>query len=78
MRPSIAACPLIAWLVFLCRVGETWMLVATDLIGRGMDFLGINTVVNFDCPRVSRLPWPHSNGMGMTVLLITDWTACSA
>lgn len=28
------------------------MLVATDLIGRGMDFLGVNTVVNFDCPRV--------------------------
>lgn len=33
------------------RVGHTWMLVATDLIGRGMDFLGVNTVVNFDCPR---------------------------
>ena len=26
------------------------MLVATDLIGRGMDFLGVNTVINFDFP----------------------------
>ena len=33
------------------RVGRTWVLVATDLIGRGMDFLGVNTVVNFDFPR---------------------------
>ncbi|KAL4438005.1 hypothetical protein ABPG77_004226 [Micractinium sp. CCAP 211/92] len=32
------------------RVGRTWVLVATDLIGRGMDFLGVNTVVNFDFP----------------------------
>ena len=33
-----------------CRLGRTWVLVATDLIGRGMDFLGVNTVVNFDFP----------------------------
>ena len=26
------------------RSGKTWVLVATDLIGRGMDFLGVNTV----------------------------------
>ena len=26
------------------------MLVATDLIGRGMDFIGVNTVVNYDFP----------------------------
>jgi superfamily II DNA/RNA helicase len=32
------------------RVGKTWMLISTDLIGRGMDFLGINTVVNYDFP----------------------------
>ena len=31
-------------------MGRTWVLVATDLIGRGMDFLGVNTVVNFDFP----------------------------
>ena len=32
------------------RTGKTWVLIATDLIGRGMDFLGVNTVVNFDFP----------------------------
>ena len=26
------------------RAGRTWVLVATDLIGRGMDFVGVNTV----------------------------------
>ena len=41
------------------RVGHTWVLIATDLIGRGMDFLGVNTVVNFDFPRASASqPWP--------------------
>ena len=33
------------------RSGKTWVLVATDLVGRGMDFAGVNTVVNFDFPR---------------------------
>ncbi len=32
------------------RAGRTWVLIATDLIGRGMDFLGVNTVVNYDFP----------------------------
>lgn len=32
------------------RAGKTWMLIATDLMGRGMDFLGVNTVVNYDFP----------------------------
>ncbi|GIM09618.1 hypothetical protein Vretimale_13458, partial [Volvox reticuliferus] len=33
------------------RAGRTWVLIATDLIGRGMDFIGVNTVVNYDFPR---------------------------
>ncbi|GLI66727.1 hypothetical protein VaNZ11_010667 [Volvox africanus] len=33
------------------RAGHTWVLIATDLIGRGMDFIGVNTVVNYDFPR---------------------------
>jgi ATP-dependent RNA helicase DDX52/ROK1 len=32
------------------RAGKTWMLIATDLIGRGMDFVGVRTVVNYDFP----------------------------
>ena len=34
------------------RTGETWVLIATDLLGRGLDFLGLNTVVNYDFPQV--------------------------
>ena len=33
------------------RLGKTWVLVATDVVGRGMDFAGVNTVINFDFPR---------------------------
>lgn len=37
----------------LPRSGKTWVLIATDLIGRGMDFVGVNTVVNYDFPRTT-------------------------
>jgi ATP-dependent RNA helicase DDX52/ROK1 len=33
------------------RLGRTWVLIATDLIGRGMDFVGVNTVISYDFPR---------------------------
>lgn len=33
------------------RAGATWLLIATDLVGRGMDFLGIHTVINYDFPQ---------------------------
>ena len=36
------------------RTGETWVLIATDLLGRGLDFLGLNTVVNYDFPQVEK------------------------
>jgi hypothetical protein len=32
------------------RAGRTWMLIATDLVGRGMDFLGVHSVINYDFP----------------------------
>lgn len=32
------------------RAGYTWVLVATDVIARGMDFKGINCVINYDFP----------------------------
>ena len=33
------------------RSGGSWLLVATDLVGRGMDFLGVHTVINYDIPQ---------------------------
>lgn len=35
------------------RIGEVWFLIATDLIGRGLDFKGINTVINYDFPQTA-------------------------
>ncbi|KAI4378744.1 hypothetical protein MLD38_016181 [Melastoma candidum] len=32
------------------RAGKTWVLIATDLIARGMDFKGVNCVINYDFP----------------------------
>ncbi|KAK9137107.1 hypothetical protein Sjap_007701 [Stephania japonica] len=32
------------------RLGKTWVLIATDVIARGMDFKGVNCVINFDFP----------------------------
>ncbi|KAG0597590.1 hypothetical protein M758_12G007200 [Ceratodon purpureus] len=32
------------------REGKTWVLIATDLMGRGMDFKGLNCVINYDFP----------------------------
>ncbi|GAA0157842.1 RNA helicase [Lithospermum erythrorhizon] len=32
------------------RAGKTWVLIATDVIARGMDFKGINCVINYDFP----------------------------
>ncbi|KAL8911412.1 MAG: hypothetical protein Q9171_003402 [Xanthocarpia ochracea] len=35
------------------RKGEIWILVTTDLLARGIDFRGINGVVNYDIPNTS-------------------------
>lgn len=33
------------------REGKIWFLVCTDLMGRGIDFKGVNVVINYDCPK---------------------------
>lgn len=43
------------------RLGRTWVLIATDLIGRGIDFVGVNTVVNYDFPN-STMDYVHRVG----------------
>ncbi|GJP34877.1 hypothetical protein CLOM_g19359 [Closterium sp. NIES-68] len=35
------------------REGKVWFLIATDLMGRGMDIAGVNVVVNYDCPQTT-------------------------
>ena len=32
------------------RTGNIWVLIATDLMARGMDFRGVNLVINYDIP----------------------------
>ena len=32
------------------RSGQTWLLISTDVLARGIDFVNISTVLNFDCP----------------------------
>ncbi|KAG0486145.1 hypothetical protein HPP92_008240 [Vanilla planifolia] len=32
------------------RAGKTWVLIATDVMARGMDFKGVNCVINYDFP----------------------------
>lgn len=32
------------------RIGKLWVLICTDLIGRGIDFKGVNLVINYDLP----------------------------
>lgn len=47
------------------RSGKTWVLIATDVIARGMDFKGVNCVINYDFPdsmaayihRIGKLPF---------------------
>ncbi|KAJ9516439.1 hypothetical protein QJQ45_011113 [Haematococcus lacustris] len=68
------------------RSGKTWVLIATDLLGRGMDFVGINTVVNYDFPnspmdyihRVGRTGRANKTGVALEVPSYVEPTLCSA
>ena len=51
------------------RTGQTWVLITTDLMCRGMDFKGVNLVINYDFPQArSHAPalmqpcclWPYT------------------
>ncbi|KAL9982085.1 hypothetical protein ACROYT_G010879 [Oculina patagonica] len=35
------------------RTGKIWVLIATELMGRGIDFKGVNLVINYDFPTSS-------------------------
>jgi superfamily II DNA/RNA helicase len=33
-----------------CFYVQIWILICTDLMGRGIDFKGVNVVINYDFP----------------------------
>ena len=43
------------------RLGEVWVLICTDLMSRGMDFKGVNCVINYDFPQ-STVSYVHRIG----------------
>ena len=59
------------------RMGETWVLICTDLVARGLDFKAVNTVINYDFPQ-SGVDYVHRIGRcgrgGRKGLAITYFT----
>ncbi|XP_028035956.1 probable ATP-dependent RNA helicase DDX52 [Bombyx mandarina] len=43
------------------RVGRIWVLISTELMGRGIDFRGVNLVINYDFPP-SAISYVHRIG----------------
>ncbi len=60
------------------RVGEVWVLICTDLMARGIDFKGVQMVINYDLPQ-SPVAYIHRIGrtgraglMGTAVTFFTE------
>merc|ERR1719384_2491231 len=60
------------------RAGNVWVLIRTELLGRGIDFKGVNLVVNYDFPP-STISYIHRIGRtgragrsGSAVTFFTD------
>ena len=43
------------------REGKIWVLICTELMGRGIDFKGVNLVINYDFPQ-SAISYIHRIG----------------
>lgn len=43
------------------REGRVWVLICTELMGRGVDFSGVNLVLNYDFP-TSAISYIHRIG----------------
>lgn len=50
------------------RSGQIWVLICTELMGRGIDFKGVNLVVNYDFPP-SAISYIHRIGTLVTFSL---------
>lgn len=57
------------------RAGKTWVLIATDVIARGMDFKGVNCVINYDFPD-SAAAYIHRIGMLLLLYLLRTIDRC--
>ena len=49
------------------RRGESWVMVSTEVMARGMDFKGVREVINYDFPQ-SVQSYVHRIGMTATAL----------
>ncbi|XP_033118852.1 probable ATP-dependent RNA helicase DDX52 [Anneissia japonica] len=62
------------------RSGKIWVLIATELMGRGIDFKGVNLVINYDFPtsavsyihRIGRTGRAGRNGTAITFFTEND------
>jgi ATP-dependent RNA helicase DDX52/ROK1 len=60
------------------RKGDTWVLIGTDLVARGVDFRAVNMVINYDLP-VSGVTYIHRIGRaGRAGRKGKDWPADTA
>jgi ATP-dependent RNA helicase DDX52/ROK1 len=65
------------------RAGKIWMLICTDLMARGVDFKGVQTVINYDFPqsastyihRIGRTGRAGRSGKAITFFTIQDFEA---
>eukprot|EP00933_Yihiella_yeosuensis_P056918 TRINITY_DN5637_c0_g1_i2.p1 TRINITY_DN5637_c0_g1~~TRINITY_DN5637_c0_g1_i2.p1 ORF type:complete len:562 (-),score=141.04 TRINITY_DN5637_c0_g1_i2:304-1989(-) len=65
------------------RSGKIWMLICTDLMARGVDFKGVETVVNYDFPqsaatyihRIGRTGRAGRKGRAITLFTIDDFAS---
>lgn len=63
------------------RAGKLWVLVCTDLMARGVDFKGVETVINYDFPqsaatyihRIGRTGRAGRKGKAITMFTIDDF-----
>ncbi|KAL3905008.1 MAG: hypothetical protein SGILL_009848, partial [Bacillariaceae sp.] len=63
------------------RKGETWVLICTDLVARGVDFRAVNMVINYDLPssgityvhRIGRTGRAGRKGKAITLFTESDF-----
>merc|ERR1711988_1744299 len=63
------------------RAGQVWVLICTDLMARGVDFKGVEVVINFDMPqtpqtyihRIGRTGRAGRKGSAITLFAIEDF-----